>query len=350
MADLDRPVLIVGGAGFIGCSLAARLAHTGLRVRVFDDLSRPGGKENLEWLQSEYGDHIEAQIADVRSRDAVRAAVDDVQAVFHFAAQVAVTTSFEDPRRDFEINARGTFELVDALRLIREPPPLIFTSTNKVYGMLADIGLEQRPTRWHPTELGFAARGIDEKRPLAFNTPFGCSKGCAEQYVLDYARIFGLPATVFRMSCVYGPRQRGSEDQGWISHFAREALEGKSLTIYGDGRQVRDVLFIDDLVEAFLHAWKCIGTVRGHAFNVGGGPSNTLSLLELVELLERLIGHPLQLRFDDWRPGDQRYYVSDPTAFTSATGWRPRVGPHTGVEALYGWLVDRRGATAPMIA
>jgi CDP-paratose 2-epimerase len=342
MADLDRPVLIVGGAGFIGSNLASRLARTGVRVRIFDDLSREGARENLEWLQSELGDRIEYQVADVRSRDAIREAVDDSQAVFHFAAQGAVSGALDDPRRDFEINARGTLELLEAIRILPERPPLVFTSTNQVYGALSDVVLESKPTRWQPTELALATRGIGEERPLSFHTPFGCSKGCADQYVLDYARMFGLPATVFRMSCVYGPRERGADDHGWISHFAIQAVDGKPLTIYGDGRQVSDVLYIDDLVDAFLHAWRNMAAVRGRAFNIGGGPANTLSVLELVEMLERLSGRKLAVRYDGWRAGDHRYYVSNSGAFTSATGWHPRVGPHTGVEALYGWLIEQR--------
>jgi CDP-paratose 2-epimerase len=341
--ERDRPVLIIGGAGFIGANLTGHLARRGVPVRILDDLSRGGARDNLELLRAEHGDLLDVRVADVRSRDQVQAAVKDVQAVFHFAAQVAVTTSIEDPRRDFDINARGTIEVLEAVRAQPAPPPLVYTSTNKVYGGLADVALELSPSasRWEPVAPHLAARGIGEDRPLAFHTPYGCSKGCADQYVLDYARIYALPATVFRMSCIYGPHQRGTEDQGWVAHFAIQALAGNTITIYGDGRQVRDVLFVDDLVDAFCRAVEQIDKVRGQPFNIGGGPDSTLSLLELMTLLERLNGRPVGARHASWRAGDQRYYVSNPSAFSEATGWRPRVSPRAGVEALHGWLVDR---------
>lgn len=344
ITDFDRPILLIGGAGFIGANLCSRLVRTGARVRILDDLSRAGAEDNLAWLRAEYGDIVEARIADVRSREAVRSAVEDVQAVFHFAAQVAVTTSLADPRHDFDVNARGTLEVLEALRALRTPPPLVYTSTNKVYGGLSDIALEATASRWQPMDKKLGARGIREDRPLAFHTPYGCSKGCADQYVLDYARNFQLPATVFRMSCIYGPLQRGTEDQGWVAHFAIKVLERQPITIYGDGRQVRDVLFVDDLVDAFLHAWNRIDALRGRPFNIGGGPTHTLSLVELLALLEKTSNTRPEVRHADWRPGDQRYYVSDPSAFIGATGWRPHVAPRAGVERLYGWLADRRRA------
>jgi CDP-paratose 2-epimerase len=341
IADRDRPVLVVGGAGFIGANLVARLGKDGIPVRILDDLSREGTRDNLETLRAECGPLLDVRIGDVRSREHVRAAVRDAQAVFQFAAQVAVTTSIDNPRHDFDVNARGTVELLEALRELRTPPPLVYTSTNKVYGGLADVALRVRGTRWEPVDPDLAARGIAEDRPLAFHTPYGCSKGCADQYVLDYARIYGLPATVFRMSCIYGPRQRGTEDQGWVAHFAIQALAGRPITIYGDGRQVRDVLFVDDLVDAFLRAVDQIDHTRGRAFNIGGGPASTLSLLELLAMLEQLTGAPVDIRHAEWRAGDQRYYVSNPAAFGEATGWRPQVSPRAGVEALHGWLLER---------
>lgn len=343
---IDRPVLIVGGAGFIGSNLAAHLVGAGARVRVYDDLSRPGASENLAWLRAEHGDRIEPWVADVRARDELRAAMRGSAAVFHLAAQAAVTTSLTDPRRDFEVNARGTLEVLEALRAQPDPPPLVYTSTNKVYGGLADVALEPHGTRWRPADGRLAARGIGEDRPLDFHTPYGCSKGCADQYVLDYARVYGLATTVFRMSCIYGLHQHGTEDQGWVAHFLIRALDDQPITVYGDGRQVRDVLFVDDLVEAFLRAWHRIDVVRGRAFNIGGGPANTLSLIELLELITRLSGRAPDVEFAAPRPGDQRYYVSDPSAFTAATGWRPRVAPRAGVEALRSWLVERAGAAA----
>jgi CDP-paratose 2-epimerase len=217
----------------------------------------------------------------------------------------------------------------------------VFTSTNKVYGCLPDLPMRIEGDRWRPVDDRLAARGIDEARPLEFRTPYGCSKGAADQYVLDYAQSFGVPATVFRMSCIYGPHQFGTEDQGWVAHFLIRALSGEPITIYGDGRQVRDILYVDDLVEAFLGAWARIGAVRGRAFNIGGGPRFTISLLELLAAIERLHGRRPDVRDGAWRAGDQRYYVSDTRAFTEATGWQPRVAPRAGIERLHGWLVER---------
>jgi CDP-paratose 2-epimerase len=341
------PVLIIGGAGFIGSNLAARLAREGHRVRVYDDLSRPGVEKNLAWLLREHHDRIDARVASVLDRKRLRDAVAGASAVFHFAAQVAVTTSLVDPTHDFETNVRGTFELLEAIRAQRTPPPLIFTSTNKVYGCLEDVPMKIDGDRWRPVDDRLADRGIDERRPLQFRTPYGCSKGAADQYVLDYAASFDLPTAVFRMSCIYGPRQLGTEDQGWVAHFLIRALEGEPITIYGDGRQVRDILFVDDLVEAFRRAWARIDDVRGRAFNIGGGPDKTISLRELLAMIERLCGRRPELDHGAWRAGDQRYYVSDTSAFTAATGWEPRVDPRSGIEALHDWLrAERRSAAA----
>ncbi len=343
---MSRKVLVIGGAGFIGCNLAAHLAKVGRQVRVYDDLSRPGVDRNLAWLQRTYGDRIDARIADVRDRPRLRDAMTDVEAVFHFAAQVAVTTSMVEPMHDFDVNARGTIEVLEAVRASKNKPALVFTSTNKVYGCLPDLPLRDEGNRWHPVDAALAARGIDEKRALEFRTPYGCSKGCADQYVLDYAHSYGIPATVFRMSCIYGPHQFGTEDQGWVAHFLIRAIEGKPITIYGDGKQVRDILFVDDLVDAFMRAWSRIGLCAGKAFNIGGGVTSTISLRELLAMIESLRGHTPELRYQGWRPGDQRYYVSDTSAFTDATGWMPRVGPRAGIEALHGWLVDQRGGVS----
>jgi CDP-paratose 2-epimerase len=338
----ELPVLVVGGAGFIGSNVAAHLARGGNRVRIYDDLSRPGVEQNLAWLEREHGDLIEARVASVLDASALRDAVAGVRAIFHFAAQVAVTTSMVDPRHDFDVNVRGTLELLEAVRALSTPPPVLFTSTNKVYGCLPDLPLRVDGERWRPVDDVLAARGIGEARPLEFRTPYGCSKGAADQYVLDYAHSFGVPAVVFRMSCIYGPRQFGTEDQGWVAHFLIRAIEGEPITVYGDGRQVRDVLFVDDLVDAFMRAWARIDQLRGRAFNIGGGPAHTLSLRELLATIEALRGARPEIVHDDWRPGDQRYYVSDTSAFTAATGWRPRIGPRAGVEALHGWLVEQR--------
>jgi CDP-paratose 2-epimerase len=224
----------------------------------------------------------------------------------------------------------------------------VFTSTNKVYGELADVELRRRALRYEPTDPGLRRNGVGEHRPLDFHSPYGCSKGSADQYVIDYARTFGLPAVVFRMSCIYGPHQFGNEDQGWVAHFLIRTLEGQPITIYGDGRQVRDVLFVADLVEALLLAQQHMPTVQGQAFNIGGGPANAVSLLELLDLIAELLGRNPELEHDAWRPGDQRYYVSDTEKFRRATGWRPRVSVRGGLERLTRWLVDFRvPATQP---
>jgi CDP-paratose 2-epimerase len=339
---LWRPVLITGGSGFIGTNLAHRLLSSGRPVLLFDSLARPGVEQNLRWLHDTHGSRVEIEIADTRNPKAIRQAVNRAAQVFHFAAQVAVTTSLTDPLEDFEVNARGTLNLLEAIRAQATPPPLVFTSTNKVYGSLEDIELRRRHLRYEPIDPGLRQAGISEERPLDFHSPYGCSKGSADQYVLDYARTFGVPAIVFRMSCIYGPHQFGTEDQGWVAHFLIRALEGRPITLYGDGRQVRDILCVDDLVDAFLLAQEHMATESGQAFNIGGGPANTVSLLELLDLIGEMLGRKPEIELDAWRPGDQRYYVSDTAKFQRRTGWQPRVGVQQGLERLTHWLSESR--------
>ncbi|PZR77195.1 MAG: CDP-paratose 2-epimerase [Chthoniobacterales bacterium] len=334
-------VLVTGGAGFVGCNLAHRLAQNGERVLVFDNLSRAGVEQNVAWLRSEHPESVHLLVGDVRDSHAVAEAVQNASAVFHLAAQVAVTTSLTSPVHDFEVNARGTLNLLEGLRALRNPPPLIFTSTNKVYGCLRDVALELRGNRYAPANEVYA-RGISENQPLDFYSPYGCSKGAADQYILDYAQTFGLPAVVLRMSCIYGPHQFGTEDQGWVAHFLIQALNGRPITLYGDGKQVRDILFIHDLLDAFALARERINELRGHAFNIGGGVENTTSLLELVEVIGALNGDRPRVRSSDWRPGDQRYYVTDFAKFGNATGWRPRVHLRDGITRLHEWLLETR--------
>ncbi|WP_437631701.1 NAD-dependent epimerase/dehydratase family protein [Sorangium sp. So ce854] len=333
-----RPALITGGAGFVGSNVAHRLALSGEPVILFDNLSRPSVARNVEWLKRAHGDRVTLIAGDVRDAGAVADAVRRASSVFHFAAQVAVTTSLVRPVEDFEINARGTLNVLEAIRAQSSPPPLLFTSTNKVYGGLPDVPLQRRDRHYEPEDPRLRASGISEARPLDFHSPYGCSKGTADQYVIDYARTFGLPAAVFRMSCIYGPRQFGTEDQGWVAHFLLQALRREPITLYGDGMQVRDVLFIDDLVDAFLLARKNIRQIAAAAFNIGGGPENTMSLLELLDIIEELDGKRPATGFEAWRPGDQRYYVSDCRRFCAATGWWPRVRVREGVRKLHGWL------------
>jgi CDP-paratose 2-epimerase len=335
----SRPVTVItGGAGFVGTNLAERLLERDHQVLLYDNLSRDGVEQNLQSLCARFPT-VDVQVADVRDKYKIARALRSAQHVFHLAAQVAVTTSLVQPVLDFEVNAGGTVNVLEAIRGRTTPPTFIYTSTNKVYGNLEDVGLEQHATRYDPGDSSVKACGISESRKLDFHSPYGCSKGTADQYVLDYARSYGLPALVFRMSCIYGPHQCGNEDQGWVAHFVANALAGKPLTIYGDGRQVRDVLFVSDLVDAFLLARDNVSGLAGRAFNIGGGPVNTTSLLELVALLEPLAGRRLKVTFDDWRIGDQRYYVSDPNAFMRATGWRPSVGVQEGVTRLAQWFM-----------
>jgi CDP-paratose 2-epimerase len=336
-----RPILITGGAGFIGSNLADRLAGEGHDIVVYDALSRPGVERNLAWLKERHGRRITHVAGDVRDEDELARAVSDAKAAFHFAAQVAVTTSLVDPREDFDINVRGTINLLDAVRMRRAPVPVIFASTNKVYGDFADIEFDTLHDRYEPKSFA-ARRGVDESRPLDFHTPYGCSKGAADQYVLDYARSFGVPTAVFRMSCIYGQRQMGTEDQGWVAHFLIRALEGRPITIYGDGRQVRDILDVADAVNAYVAALDNIDRVTGRAFNLGGGPANAISLLELIDEMRSVIGRDIELSFEDWRQGDQRWFVADTGAARSAFDLPKPRGWRDGVARLAEWLAEER--------
>ncbi len=333
----DRSVLITGGAGFIGCNLADRLARSGRRVVIYDNLSRAGVDRNLAWLRQVHPP-VEFQRGDIRDFVGLKTAVADCEMVFHLAAQVAVTTSIVSPREDFLINLEGTLNLLEAIRESKQDIGLIFTSTNKVYGALDDIAVDEEATRYVASVPG-AQQGVDESRPLDFHSPYGCSKGAADQYVIDYARTYGLRAAVFRMSCIYGPHQYGTEDQGWVAHFLIRALAGAPIRIYGDGKQVRDILYIDDLVDAFLAAEAHLDDLAGSAFNIGGGPNHTISLVELLDQIGAG-GQKPPVTFENWRQGDQRWYVSDPRKFGRATGWYPRVDADDGLGRLRAWLLE----------
>jgi CDP-paratose 2-epimerase len=339
--------LITGGSGFIGSNLAHRIASGGGDVILFDNLARPSVHRNARWLEEQHGRRVELAIGDVRDARAVRRVVERADRVFHLAAQVAVTTSVVDPREDFEINAGGTINVLEAIRAEDRDIPLFFTSTNKVYGALSDIDLELRSRRWTPSLPQLEKHGVSESRPLDFHSPYGCSKGTADQYVLDWARSYGLASVVFRMSCIYGPRQFGTEDQGWVAHFLIRAMRGEPIVIYGDGMQVRDLLFVDDLVDAFLGAHAGLAATRGHAFNVGGGASNVTSLVELLDLAHQVTGRRVDTLPGEPRVGDQRWYVSDPRALERAIGWRPRTSVQRGVERLVAWLRDPASRAAP---
>ena len=334
--------LITGGAGFIGTNLAARLCEEGARVRVLDNLARPGSELNAAWLLRQYGGLVEVHRGDVRDRSAVGHALEGAEAVVHLAAQVAITTSLQDPITDFQVNAMGTLHLLEALRAREVRPPLVHASTSKVYGPLDDVALSVNGRRYRPADRNVRMHGLSEQRPLDFCSPYGCSKGAADQYVLDYARTYHLPAAVLRMSCVYGPHQQGNEDQGWVARFLIRALEGQPIAIHGDGRQVRDLLYVDDLVEAILDALAGMDLTAGKAFNLGGGPTNTVSRLELLSLIESIEGRPPSVWMDDRRPADQRWYVSDTGRFRDATGWEPQVSVPAGVRSLRDWLAMER--------
>lgn len=343
-----HPVLITGGAGFIGSNLADRLARDGHSIRIFDALSRAGTDRNLDWLRRNHGDRIAFVHADIRDHAAVRAAASDVQAVFHLAAQVAVTTSLDDPREDFDINVGGTFALLEALRARGGTTPLIFASTNKVYGDLADLEFVREGDAYVPVDAEVRAHGVGESRPLDFHTPYGVSKGAADQYVLDYARSYGVPTCVLRMSCIYGQRQMGTEDQGWVAHFLIRALEGRPITLYGDGCQVRDILDVSNAVDAYVQAWRRIDAVKGRAFNLGGGPENAISLRQLLDHIGELVGHDVDLSWSDWRAGDQRYFVADTRSAEDTLALGPRVGWRAGVAELARWLAAERRLNLPI--
>lgn len=335
-------ILITGGAGFVGVNLASAFLGRKKRVMIFDNLSREGVFHNLEWLQKKYGSNLLIQIADIREKEMVEKAVSKAEAVFHFSAQVAVTTSIVDPQNDFDINLEGTFNVLEAIRKTKHRPPIIFTSTNKVYGNLRDFEYETTKTRIQPKDEILQKRGVTEHQNLDFHSPYGCSKGAADQYVLDYCKSFGIKSLVFRMSCIYGHHQFGNEDQGWVAHFLISALSNQSITIYGNGKQVRDILFIDDLVRAFILGLKKIDTLSGEVFNIGGGPSNAISLLELLKMIEKLTSNAVDISFEDWRVGDQFYYVSDTSKFEKATSWKANYSVRKGVQSLMNWLLEHR--------
>jgi CDP-paratose 2-epimerase len=332
--------LITGGAGFIGSNLADYHLSQNKRVTIFDNFSRAGTEANAGWLKRRYGNRLTIVKGDVRFLDGGFAdLVEEVDVVFHLAAQVAVTTSVTDPAEDFEINALGTFRVLEAVRKSASRPIVIYSSTNKVYGKMEDLEAVECNGRYVYAQL---KDGVSATRPLDFYSPYGCSKGCGDQYVIDYARIYGLRTIVFRQSCIYGPRQFGIEDQGWVAWFAIRALQNLPFTIYGNGKQVRDVLHVSDLLAAYNAALANIATTSGRAYNIGGGPANTLSLIELVSLLEKRFGRQLNYNFDDWRPGDQLVFVSDLRRAKEDFGWQPRIAVEEGVAHLVDWLEQNR--------
>lgn len=330
-------IFITGGAGFIGSHIAEHYLRKKCAVTIFDNLSRKGTEKNLAYLRSRWDSHIYFINGDIRDKKQTERALSENSAsvVFHTAAQVAVTTSVENPRGDFEINALGTLNVLESVRKQNVKPVVCFTSTNKVYGKMDDVPVSEKKMRYAYKNNVY---GISENQLLDFYSPYGCSKGTAEQYVHDYSRIYNIPCIVFRMSCIYGTRQYGTEDQGWIAHFIISAITGKPLTIYGDGKQVRDVLFVDDLVRAFDAAIKKLPKTTGRIYNMGGGRKNTLSLLELIDILEKTLKKKIPVAYSNWRPGDQKVYVSDIHKAFRDFEWKPAVSPESGIQKLIHWV------------
>lgn len=334
-----KHMLITGGVGFIGVNAAQYFHEQGWHVTVFDNFSRRGVDRNAAFLRHTFGNHITIVEGDVRSRRDLSRVVRDQDVILHLAAQAAVTTSVAEPWGDFKTNTQGTMRVLEAARLSPKKPVVLYASTNKVYGALEGIPISEGEQRY---SFADGRSGIGEDQPLDFHSPYGCSKGAADQYVRDYARLYDLPTVVFRQSCVYGPHQYGVEDQGWVAWFLIAALLNKPITVYGNGKQVRDLLFIEDLLDAYESAIEHIDQVKGKIYNIGGGVTNTLSLLELLALMEQKFSLHTSPTFTPLRPGDQMIFVSDNRHCTTDLGWQPRIGVSEGIRTLFLWLESRR--------
>lgn len=338
---MTRNYLITGGAGFIGSNYVHRLVQRGEKVTLYDNFSRSGAQRNLEWLSNSFGQGaFNVIVGDVRDAAHIVEAARDADVIVHLAGQVAVTTSVTDPRDDFGANAIGTFNTLEAARLSERNPIFLYSSTNKVYGGMDDVELIEEPTRWRYKDL---VNGCPETQPLDFHSPYGCSKGTGDQYVHDYSRIYGLRSVVFRQSCIYGPRQFGIEDQGWVAWFIIAAVTGRNITIYGDGKQVRDILNVDELLNAYEAAIEKIDVASGKVYNLGGGPQNVMSVwAEFGPILERLCGGKIEVARGDWRPGDQRVFYADIRKAKQELGWEPRIGVEEGIRRLFDWVKENR--------
>ena len=336
---MSRNYFITGGAGFIGSNYVSRLLERGEKVTIYDNLSRAGAPRNLAWLQEKFGEAaFRLTVGDVRDATLLTESSHTADVIIHLAAQVAVTTSVEKPREDFEINALGTFNVLEAARLNERMPVILYASTNKVYGGMEDVKVVEDASRWRYADLPM---GCPETQPLDFHSPYGCSKGTGDQYVRDYARIYGLPSVVLRQSCIYGPRQFGVEDQGWVAWMIIAAVTSRPLTIYGDGKQIRDVLHVDDLLNAYDAVIAKIDKARGQVYNLGGGPENTMSIwTEFGPLLEKLLGKPVPVARGEWRPGDQKVFVADIRKAGRELEWKPKVGVEQGVQRLFEWVKE----------
>jgi CDP-paratose 2-epimerase len=338
---MGKHYLITGGAGFIGCNYTAHLIESGQDVTIFDNLSRQGTESNLAWLKTKYGEHAFKFVhGDIRNLEALKNVIPDADIILHLAAQVAVTTSVTNPREDFEINALGTFNVLEAARMVGNDPILLYASTNKVYGGMEKVRVAADDKQYYYEDF---PQGISEKQPLDFHSPYGCSKGTGDQYMRDYHRIYGLRTVVFRQSCIYGTRQFGVEDQGWVAWFIIAAQLGRPITIYGDGKQVRDILFVSDLCRAYDAAIKSIDVASGQIFNIGGGPTNTLSIWEQFgPMLEKHLRSTIPITRSDWRPGDQPIYVSDIRKAEQLLNWTPKINSREGIEVLFNWVKENK--------
>jgi CDP-paratose 2-epimerase len=331
---MDATILITGGAGFTGVNTAKAFLDRGWRVVIYDNFLRRGSRQNIEWLASECRGKVRVVEGTLLEFEKLRDEIGKVDAIIHLAAQVAVTTSVQNPRLDFETNALGSFNVAEAIRQAERSPVVIYTSTNKVYGGLEKLRITEGEERYVYDCL---PNGIDESTPLDFHSPYGCSKGCADQYFRDYYRMYGVRSIVFRQSCVYGAHQFGNENQGWAAHFAISSVLGLPLRIYGNGKQVRDLLFMNDLCDLYVTVIENPDAMLGRIYNIGGGASNAKSVLELVHILEEILDRKLEITFGPWRPGDQRIYISDISAIARDCGWQPKTSPKAGIEKLVAW-------------
>ena len=338
---MKKRMLVIGGAGFIGVNAARHFLEKGWQVTVFDNFSRKGTDINIKALKRDCPKGLTVVRGDIVKHTKLLAKeVAKVDAVLHLAAQVAVTTSIVDPRDDFEQNALGTFNVLEAIRLSKNKPAIVYTSTNKVYGSLPQFPVESKGQRYVFKDKNIEKHGVSEEVPLDFHSPYGCSKGAADQYVLDYARIYGLKTVVFRQSCIYGEHQFGVEDQGWVAWFTIAAMKGKKITLYGTGKQVRDVLYVGDLVDLYDRALKKISKVSGNAYNVGGSPSNTVSLIECLAHLEKELGQTIKPGKSAIRAGDQPIFVADVRKAKRDLGWVPTTDFKKGFARMYNWMKE----------
>jgi CDP-paratose 2-epimerase len=338
---MSKHYLITGGAGFIGSNYVQRLLERGNQITIYDNLSRPGAALNLKWLSQGHSDGaFELIVGDVRDVALLTATARSADVIVHLAGQVAVTTSVTHPREDFECNALGTFNVLEAARLSGRNPNILYASTNKVYGGMEEVRVLEKDTRYEYADYPL---GMPESINLDFHSPYGCSKGAGDQYVRDYYRIYSLPTVVFRQSCIYGPRQFGIEDQGWLAWFIIAAITQRPITIYGNGKQVRDVLHVDDLLDIYDLAVAKIETTAGQVYNIGGGAQNTISVWkEFSPKLERLLGRQIPVSWSDWRPGDQPVYISDIRKAEKQLGWKPKINVDEGLQRLYQWVFENR--------